>query len=71
MSQIFQIYEEDLADLEHTLPQLADASMPHLTNRQRVQWRRVQEILSRVRWNYGPPTHVEADPPDHPSEENV
>ena len=58
MSKMFQIREEDLADLEHTLPELLDATYPSLTNRMRTQWRRVQEVLKNVRWNYGPPTEV-------------
>ncbi len=64
MSRLYQIYEDDLAELERTLPQLADAMTPSLDNRLRVQWRRVQTILSNVRWNYGPPTDVEVIEPD-------
>lgn len=62
MSRMFQIYEDDLAALEHTMPQIADALMPYLDNRLRVQLRRVQEILSKVRWNYGPPGEVQIIP---------
>lgn len=58
MSKLFQIYEEDLGELERTLPQLAEALMPALNGRLRVQLRRVQNILSNVRWNYGPPSEV-------------
>lgn len=57
-ARLFQIYESDLADLERTLPQLADALMPILNNRLRVQLRQVQRILTDVRWNYGPPVNV-------------
>lgn len=64
MPKLFQIHEEDLATLEHTLPALADGMMPQLDNRARVQWRRVQEILSKVRWSYGPPTDVTVIPAD-------
>jgi len=57
-TRLFQIKEADLAELEHTLPQFADAMMPILNARLRVQWRCVQEILRNVRWNYGPPGEV-------------
>jgi hypothetical protein len=67
MPKLFQINEEDLATLEHTLPQLQDALFPELANplvapRLRVQLRRVKDILSNVRWNYGPPMNVEIIP---------
>lgn len=64
MSQLFQIYEDDLSELERTIPQFANALMPALNNRLRTQLRRIQEILSNVRWNYGPPTEVETLPHD-------
>jgi Tfp pilus assembly ATPase PilU len=59
MSSLFQIYEDDLVDLERILPSLADAMTSSLTPRLKTQLRRVQKILSDVRWNYGPPSHVE------------
>lgn len=59
MSRLFQIYEDDLADLERLLPDVADALMPHLNNALRVKIRRCQKIMSDVRWKYGPPSHVE------------
>ena len=62
MARLFQINEEDLSELERTLPQFADAMMPVLDNRLRVQIRRVQTILTNVRWDYGPPTEVEKIP---------
>ncbi len=64
MSKLFQIKEDDLGALEATMPQLADALMPVLNNRLRVQLRRVQQVLSDVRWNYGPPSDVEIISPD-------
>ncbi len=64
MSRLFQIKEDDLGALEATLPQLADALMPVLNNRLRVQLRRAQQVLSDVRWNYGPPSEVQIIPPD-------
>lgn len=57
--KLHQIYESDLADLERMLPQLLDAAYPHLTPKDRTQWRRIQTILMNVRWNYGPPGQVE------------
>ena len=64
MAHLFQIHEDDLAELERTLPHFADAMMQSLTPRLRVQLRRCQSILSSVRWNYGPPTEVEVIPAD-------
>ncbi len=64
MSRLFQIKEDDLGALEATLPQLADALMPVLNNRLRVQLRRAQQVLSDVRWNYGPPQEVQIIRPD-------
>lgn len=62
--KMFQINETDLSELERTLPCLADTMMAILNPRLRVQWRRVQTILSNVRWNYGPPTDVTVIPAD-------
>lgn len=61
---MLQIHEDDLATLERTLPQLADALMSNLDNRLRVQLRQVQQIISNVRWNYGPARHVGEIPAD-------
>ena len=55
----FQISESDLAELESTLPAILDRSYLHLNNADRAAWRRVQEIVKNVRWNYGPPLEVE------------
>lgn len=57
--KLFQIYEDDLADLEKVLPEIAEAIGAETTARLRVQIRKVQSILSKVRWNYGPPTEIE------------
>jgi hypothetical protein len=64
MAKLFQIYEDDLSELEHILPQLAQALMPVSDNRLRVQLRRCQSIVSNVRWDYGPATDVEIIPTD-------
>lgn len=64
MPKLYQIHEEDLGELERTLPQLAEALMPVLDNRLRVHLRRCQSILSNIRWNYGPPSDVQIIPTD-------
>ena len=60
----FQIYEEDLGELERILPQFSEALTSALNSRLRVQLRRVQAILSNVRWNYGPARNVTTIPTD-------
>lgn len=62
MSRLMQIYEQDLVELERIVPDLGGAMMPHLTPRMRTQLRRCKDILSNVRWNYGPHTEVEVIP---------
>lgn len=59
MPRMLQIYDEDLSDLERTIPQVADRLLGSLDNAMRIKLRRVQKILSNVRWGYGPPSHVE------------
>lgn len=59
MSKLYRIEEEDLAELERTLPVFADALFTQMDSRLRIKVRRVQKILSDVRWSYGPPSHVE------------
>lgn len=58
--KLHQINGDDLAELERMMPDIASALMVHLNARQRVQLRRIKEILSNVRWDYGPPDKVEA-----------
>lgn len=62
--RMFQIYETDLAELERMVPDLNMDLMQHIQPRQRVKLRRIKEILSNVRWNYGPFTDVETFPAD-------
>ena len=64
MSTLFRIEEEDLNALERVLPQLAQALMPVLNNKLRVQIRQCQSILSNVRWGYGPAGEVGTIPAD-------
>lgn len=56
--KLFQMNEDDLAELERILPQLGEALTPVLTGRTRIHLRRCQAILSAIRWGYGPPTDV-------------
>ena len=67
MSKLFQIYEDDLADLERALPEVCDRLKDRLDNRTRTHIRRIQTILSNVRWNYGPPSEIHKI---EPNEEN-
>ncbi len=61
----YRIEESDLAELEKTLPQFCEALFLNMTPRLRIKFRRAQQILSNVRWGYGPPSHVErVDTPD-------
>lgn len=59
MSKLFQIYDDDLAALEQTLPEITKAITVGMDNAMRAKIRRVQTILTNVRWNYGPHTEVE------------
>lgn len=70
MSKLFQIYEDDLADLERVLPEIIESLAVHLTPRIRTQVSRVQTILMNVRWNYGPPTNVKRISADEPPEDD-
>ena len=67
MSQMFRIQEDDLAELERAIPRLADrltCAENLLDNKLRTNLRRMQTILSNVRWNYGPPSEIEIRPVD-------
>jgi len=60
----YQITADDLASLEEFLPELCFASGELLNNTAiRVKYRRVKEILSNVRWGYGPPAEVHIEKP--------
>lgn len=60
MSKLFQIHEEDLALLEQQLPAILEATMQSCNDAMlRKRWEAVRDVVSRVRWNYGPPTSVE------------
>lgn len=62
--RLYQVNENDLGELERVLPQIAESLITVMSNRDRVHLRRVQSILSNVRWGYGPPTNVQIIPAD-------
>jgi hypothetical protein len=57
--KLFQINEQDLGKLEAALPRIMNAAGLAL-NRPDVQvlFEEVKDILSNVRWDYGPPSEV-------------
>jgi hypothetical protein len=64
--KLFQINEDDLRELEDSLPFLIDELDHHLLPSHKVRARRLQQVLSRVRWKYGPSQEshiVDDDPP--------
>lgn len=61
MSLLYQITEEDLADLERTLPQIMHRD-PMEHGRCRVQWARIKAIVSNIRFCYGPHSDIEIIP---------
>lgn len=63
---MYQISQTDLEDLERIIPQWCwRYMMKNLDSPEgRTQFRRVQQILSDVRWHYGPWTGVEIIPCD-------
>lgn len=66
-TRMFQIREDDLTDLEAIVPHIGDrlTCQPNLLDAKiKVKLRRAQQILSAVRWNYGPPDQVEIIPAD-------
>lgn len=58
----FQISTDDLALLENDIPAICDRQMSTLTKADKAAIRRIQQVLTRVRWNYGPPQYVETLP---------
>jgi hypothetical protein len=65
MSKLHQISEEDLSALEECIPALMGANMETCNHTWiRMKWRRVKDILSNVRWGYGPPIEVHRYPVD-------
>ena len=62
--KLYQITEDDLVTLERSIPMLVPSLMNNMGNRERVLLRQIQEILSSVRWNYGPPEQIERIEPN-------
>lgn len=62
--KLYQITEDDLGALEREIPKIVDALYSTMDNRLRVKIRKVQQVLSDVRWNYGPPSQVTNIPVD-------
>lgn len=58
--KLFRITEDDLVALEHILPLVfwKLTCTPKAQPEDRVQFRRVQKILTDIRWDYGPPEEV-------------
>ena len=64
MVKMFQINEGDLATLESLLPSIAWAQSQAMNDvALRMKFRQVKEIISNVRWNYGPVSDVESIDP--------
>lgn len=63
-TRMFQIHEDDLADLERLVPRIMDrmTCSPDAMPVERTWFRRIQSIITNVRWNYGPPEEVEHVP---------
>jgi hypothetical protein len=59
MSRLFHMHEGDLAFLENAMPQL-QVALGEAMNRPEVNtiMGEVKEILSNVRWDYGPHSEV-------------
>lgn len=57
--KMFQIYEDDLAKLERALPQIMDrCGLAMNQPEMQVLFDEVKEIISNIRWDYGPPQEV-------------
>ena len=61
--KLFQIYETDLQKLEAALPRIMDACGMALNRPEvHVMFDEVKEIISNVRWDYGPPSEIHQIP---------
>jgi len=64
-TKTYMLIEEDLVTLERVIPEFMDALALKLDPRLRTQFRQVKDILSNVRWGYGPWDKVEVvGPPE-------
>jgi hypothetical protein len=58
--KMHQIYEDDLQKLEYAMPRLFSLLLPQMNNPElQVLLDECKTVISNVRWNYGPPSHVE------------
>lgn len=66
VTHMFRISEPDLAELERLLPWMYESMEIVVSNqpRTRKRIRRVKEILSDVRWEYGPHSEITVIPDD-------
>lgn len=64
----FHVTEDDLCDLERMLPQLCEFATlrPDARPMFRVMTRRLQQIMTNIRWDYGPSGEVHVIPVDGP-----
>lgn len=59
-TKLFRITEDDLALLESEMPRLMDSALDGCNDAvTRKRWKALKDILSNVRWDYGPPEEVE------------
>lgn len=66
-TRLYQINEGDLQALEEILPVLCFRAGELLNDTAvRMKFRRLKQIVSDVRWSYGPPSEVEIIPPEKP-----
>lgn len=68
MGNLYQITEDDLAELERIIPSWQFDLCRSNSAAARTQIRRVQHILTSIRWEYGPPEHVQEIPADQTPE---
>ena len=68
--KVYSITEDDLAALECELPMLMSGSLMQCNDTvTRKRWEAVRDIVTRIRWDYGPPTFVEESEIDDPGKE--
>lgn len=65
MPRLYRVCEEDLAELEKTIPLLSEAMLTIQTPLTRTKLRLCKSILSDIRWDYGPHGKAEQVPVDN------
>ena len=71
MSKTYSISEEELADLEKTIPDIYESFMAHCKPRDRVMFNRMKKVLSDIRWRGGPHTEVYEIPADEDIDDHL